>query len=298
VTLRLPPHVCEKSLDHCLDATRAKQGIWPASTRADGLRYARSRTRFHQEREELAMFKVVWVARFRDGISRADALRHWTTIHGPLAAKVSGIDRYVQNHVLCALGAIASSDEPTRFDGYSCCWYGDSTSFEASLRTREWGAIGADSPNLFDDTCWDGWSASLDARTIIDGDEAPFKTVWFVRFKDDVRADPARTREAHDYWIATHGGRFGARVPGISRYVQNHVVRAIDATGENAMMPMEFDGFSECWFEDRGAFERAMTSREWLRMNEDAEGLFDVEYSVPAMSAVLQQTEIVHGAGV
>ncbi len=63
--------------------------------------------------------------------------------------------------------------------------------------------------------------------TIIDGGEGPFKTVWFVRFKPEVRADPGRARAAHAYWISTHGGHYGVKVPGISRYVQNHVASAI-----------------------------------------------------------------------
>ena len=82
-------------------------------------------------------------------------------------------------------------------------------------------------------------------------------------------------------------------MPGISRYVQNHVISAIDGEGENAQIAMDFDGFSECWFADRAAFELAMDSPEWQRMNEDAEELFDVGYIVPAMSAVLEQRVIV-----
>ena len=242
------------------------------------------------------MYKVVWVARFRSGTSAADARRHWTTVHGPLGARVPGIERYVQSHVISALGALAPSEEPAAFDGYSCCWYADRGAFEASLRTPEWSALGGDSPNLFDDSRWDGSSASLDRRTIIEGDEAPFKTVWFVRFKSDVRGDPARTREAHEYWIAQHGGHFGVSVPGISRYVQNHVVHPIDGNGENEQISMDFDGFSECWFADRAAFELAMASPEWLRMNEDAVDLFDIGYTVPSMSAVLEQHVIVAGA--
>ena len=241
------------------------------------------------------MYKVVWVARFGSDVSAADARRHWTTVHGPLAVRVKGIERYVQSHVVSSLGPVAPSDEPAAFDGYSCCWYGDREAFEASLRSPEWAAIGEDSPHLFDDSRWDGWSASLDRRLIIDGEEAPYKTVWFVRFKPDVRRDPARTREAHEYWIAQHGGHFGIRVPGIGRYVQNHVISPIDATGENGDINMDFDGFSECWFADRAAFELAMASPEWLRMNEDAEDLFDIGYSVPRMSAVLEQHVIIAG---
>jgi uncharacterized protein (TIGR02118 family) len=239
------------------------------------------------------MYKVVWVARFRDGVSREQARRHWTEVHGPLGARVRGIERYVQNHVLSALGPVAVSDEPAAFDGYSCCWYREREAFEESLRTPEWAALGVDSPHIFDDSRWEGWSASLDSRTIIDGAEAPFKTVWFVRFRPDVRADPDRSREAHEYWIARHGGHFGTQVPGISRYVQNHVISAIDGEGENAQIAMDFDGFSECWFADRAAFELALGSKEWRRMNQDAEDLFEIDYIVPAMSAVLEQRVIV-----
>jgi uncharacterized protein (TIGR02118 family) len=228
-------------------------------------------------------------------MAKDDARKHWAETHGAYGAKVPQIERYVQNHVSSALGPVGVSGEDAAFDGYSCCWYADSESFEASLKTPEWEAIGADSPNLFDDSRWDGWSAALDARTIVEGDEGPFKTVWFVRFKPEVRADPERTRDAHEYWIATHGGFFGVKVPGIGRYVQNHVVSAIDGTGENDQIAMEYDGFSECWFEDEAAFDRAMASPEWLRMNEDAEGLFDIEYSVPGMSAVVQEHVIVKG---
>ena len=241
------------------------------------------------------MYKVVWVARFHGGISNEDARRHWSEVHAPLGAKVAGIDRYVQSHVLSALGPLGVSDEQAAFDGYSCCWYRDRDAFEESLRTPEWAALGVDSPNLFDDSRWDGSSASLDARTIIEGPLAPFKTVWFVRFKPDVRAEPSRSREAHEYWIAQHGGHFGTQVPGISRYIQNHVASAIGAEGETPGVKMDFDGFSECWFEDRAAFDLAMASPEWLRMNEDAEQLFDLDYIVPAMSAVLAENVVVAG---
>jgi uncharacterized protein (TIGR02118 family) len=239
------------------------------------------------------MYKVVWVARFREGVSREEARRHWREVHAPLGTRVAAIERYVQNHVLSALGPLALSEEPAAFDGYSCCWYRDRNVFEESLRTPEWAALGIDSPNLFDDSRWEGSSASLDPRTIIDGPAAPFKTVWFVRFKPDVRGDPQRSSEAHERWIASHGGQFGARVPGIARYVQNHVVAAIDGAGENPDIAMDFDGFSECWFADRGAFELAMASPEWAEMNEDAAELFELDYIVPAMSALLEENVIV-----
>jgi uncharacterized protein (TIGR02118 family) len=239
------------------------------------------------------VYKVVWIARFKEGIESESAHRHWAEVHGPLGAKVPGIERYVQNHVVSGLGHVAVDDERTDFDGYSCCWYRDRPTFETSLETPEWAALGADSANVFDDSRWDGWSAALDSHVIVDGDEGPFKTVWIMRFTPEIRADPELTREAHAAWIDVHGREFGVRVPEIGRYVQNHVVSAIDATGENPELQLEFDGFSECWFESREAFERAMASDEWLAMNEDALRLFDVDAAVPHMSAVIDERVIV-----
>ena len=40
-----------------------------------------------------------------------------------------------------------------------------------------------------------------------------------------------------------------------------------------------------------------MGSPEWLRMNEDAEDLFDLDYVVPAMSAVLAEHVVLERAG-
>jgi hypothetical protein len=56
---------------------------------------------------------------------------------------------------------------------------------------------------------------------------------------------------------------------------------------------MDFDGFSEGWFADRGAFELAIAPPEWAAMNEDAAELFDLDYIVPAMSALLDENVIV-----
>jgi uncharacterized protein (TIGR02118 family) len=234
------------------------------------------------------MYKVAWIARFLEGLDRAEGFRHWRDIHGPLGRAVPGIDRYVQNYATQSLGMVGVSDDPPAFDGYSCCWYADRDAFHTSLETPEWAAIMADGPNLFEVDYFWGMSAALEEATIIDGPEGPLKTVWIVRFKDDIRSDPGRTREAHQYWIDTHGRHFGVRVPVIGRYVQNHVVEPIGADGVDETA-LRFDGFSECWFEDRAAFDRCMASSEWDEMNQDAENLFDVDFILSGMSAVLEE---------
>ncbi len=235
------------------------------------------------------MVKVVWFARFLPGLSREEGRRHWREIHGPLGAVVPGIEAYVQSYAITALGAVGPTDGALAFDGYSCCWYADEESFLASLQTPEWAAISADAPNLFDTDSFWGMSAILDPHTIVDGDYGPVKAVWPVRFKDGIRRDSARTQEAHEYWIETHGGHFGRAVPGISRYVQNHCVAPLGVDGADESIALLFDGFSECWFEDQAAFELAMASPEWLAMNDDAENLFDLDYILGGMSALIDE---------
>ena len=57
--------------------------------------------------------------------------RHWREVHGPLAARMPGLRRYHQNHMVDAspLG-IGSSPEGWRLDGISELWFDDVASME------------------------------------------------------------------------------------------------------------------------------------------------------------------------
>lgn len=234
------------------------------------------------------MYKVVWLCRFAPGKDAGACRHHWSTVHGPLGAQVAGIQRYVQNHAQDSLGLVGIAERPRAFDGYSCCWYDDEEAFTASLRTPEWAKMGEDSPNLFDHEWFWGWSAELEEYTVIEGDRSPFKVAWVVRFKDDIRGDEGRRDEAHEYWKHTHGA-FALDVPGIDRYVQNHAVDPIGEWGVDETLDLNFDGFSECWFADRNAFDAAMASPAWDAMNRDAENLFDLDFSLGGMSVLVEE---------
>jgi uncharacterized protein (TIGR02118 family) len=228
------------------------------------------------------MVKVVWIGRFLPGLERAEARRHWRDVHGPLGREVPQIERYVQSHAVEPLG-----DAPLGFDGYSSCWYADEASLVESFGTPEWAKLGPDGETLFDMAWFWGMSAILDERTIVDGDEGPFKTVWIVRFRDEIRRDPARARDAHEHWVETHGA-LGQAVPGIGRYVQSHCVAPLGAEGADESIDLQFDGFSECWFEDRAAYERAVGSPEWAVMGEDAATFCDGDW-MRGMGAVVEE---------
>lgn len=232
------------------------------------------------------MYKIARIGRYAPGVSKEDGRRRWSGPVAALGAAVPGVERYVQSHSTQSLGLLGVNDDPPKFDGYACVWFTDRDAYTASTATAEWEALAASANELFDVDWMSSMSAAVDERTIIDGPMGPFKAVWIVRFKDEIRADPGRVRDAHEYWTRTHGGAFGVKVPGIDRYVQNHV---IEPMGDQVP---EFDGFSECWFQDRAAFDVTMESQEWDDMNNDAPNLFDVDLIVSGMSALLDEIVI------
>ena len=201
-----------------------------------------------------------------------------------------GVGRYVQNFATSSLGLVDIHDSRPAFDGYACVWFADRDTLQSSMRSPEWSAMDADTASLLVPDPLRSLTAAVEEKLIIDGPTGPFKAVWFVQFSADIRADAGRTREAHEYWTRTHGGAFGVRVPGIDRYVQNHVVEPV-ADGA----PLGYDGFSECWFQDRAAFDVTMESQEWDDMNNDAKNIFDRDWIVGGWSSLLDEVVVKGG---
>lgn len=57
------------------------------------------------------MFTVTFVL-YEGGMDRAQALRYWRETHGPIVAKVPGVQRYVQQH------AVGAPDGEPRSSGW------------------------------------------------------------------------------------------------------------------------------------------------------------------------------------
>ena len=210
------------------------------------------------------MYKVVWFARFPQGMAKEDARRYWAEHHAPLSLR-SSIERYVQNHVsgpLPTVGGVPSQE--THFDGYSLGWWSDKDAFDATMESPGWKALEADGDNVFDMTWLHGMSASLREFVVIDGPASPFKVLWMVRFKEGLGTD-----EAHTYWENVHGSIF--KRLDIDRYVQNHVVGEVYPGDQPG-----FDGFSECWFKDEEQFLRAIQSDAWAEAVVDGDNVFDM----------------------
>jgi uncharacterized protein (TIGR02118 family) len=70
---------------------------------------------------------------------------YWRGQHGPLAAKVPGIERYVQCHV--SPGIYRAGREPL-FDGVPISWFADAEALRASGSTPEYEAVRRDEANF------------------------------------------------------------------------------------------------------------------------------------------------------
>ena len=69
--------------------------------------------------------------------------------------------------------------------------------------------------------------------------------------------------------------------------MQNHVVEPV-ADG----VELGYDGFSECWFQDRAVFDVTMESTEWDEMNNDAKNIFDRDWIIGGWSSLLDEVVV------
>ena len=228
------------------------------------------------------MFKVVWVARFRENMTREDGSAYWTDVHGPLGLRVDALEGYVQNHVVGTIGASGIIDADPAFDGYSCEWFEDREAFETMLASPEWQAVVEDGPKVFAMGSLHGMSSVVEQRVMLDGPRSPFKVAWFARFRPDLSRS-----EASDYWLNVHGP-IALEAGGFDRYVQNLVVGSLGPNGVGDD-PVRYDGFSECWFESQEADERAVAAAGWKQLVDDGPNLLDMAALERVMSVVVEE---------
>lgn len=90
------------------------------------------------------MIKFVGIVTRRPGMSREEFLRYWREVHGPLAAALPGLRRYVQNPPLELPGR-----EP-RYDGMAELWFDDLDSLRAAFRSPQGARVRADEAQFID----------------------------------------------------------------------------------------------------------------------------------------------------
>jgi uncharacterized protein (TIGR02118 family) len=90
------------------------------------------------------MVKIVFTFARLPGLSFAEFSQHWLEVHGPLAAELPGLRRYVQNHAI--LEAYAFRD--MTHDGFAEMWFDDFDALQRALQSSAWQAVRDDGSTL------------------------------------------------------------------------------------------------------------------------------------------------------
>jgi len=90
------------------------------------------------------MTKVIYVLHRRPDMDAGEFCRYWRDVHGPLAARMPGLRRYVQDYPLPA----SSRELPC--DGIAELWFDGPEEMQAAFASPEGVATLADSPNFLD----------------------------------------------------------------------------------------------------------------------------------------------------
>jgi hypothetical protein len=110
-------------------------------------------------------YKVVWIVRFKEGMTREAGRAHWREVHGPIFAELD-IDRYVQNHVVGPIDAEGEAGGiELGFDGFSECWFRDERQFLDAIQSDAWALAREDGLDVFDMTQL--WGAALEENVVV-----------------------------------------------------------------------------------------------------------------------------------
>jgi len=93
------------------------------------------------------MVKIIYVITRKAGMSVEEFQRYWRETHGPIAARIPGVRKYVQCHTLPELYA---GERPPPYDGVAELWFDDLEAFRQASRTPEVAAAVEDERNFID----------------------------------------------------------------------------------------------------------------------------------------------------
>jgi uncharacterized protein (TIGR02118 family) len=92
-----------------------------------------------------SMVKAIFILSRIPGLTLAEFFEHWFEVHGPLAARLPGLRRYVQNHAIPEAYAFRGMTH----DGWAELWFDDLASLQAAFKSPEAKAVREDSATLF-----------------------------------------------------------------------------------------------------------------------------------------------------
>jgi uncharacterized protein (TIGR02118 family) len=204
--------------------------------------------------QETAVIVRMGLIQKRSDIGSDDFRTHWRDSHGPLAAKLPGLRRYHQNHVVDrAQRGISYARGGNDFDGFSELWFDDVPSMLAAFATEDVQLLGKDEDRFIGD---------LKLITAIQHVVIPkpsgiplIKRMSTLKRRADVSSEKFKSE-----WFDVHSFLV-KRLPEVKGYTQNLIFDRSQARGRPATYEeLPIDGIVELWFTDVDALNAAFAS--------------------------------------
>ena len=93
------------------------------------------------------MIKLIYAITRKEELSVDEFQTYWRETHGPIAAKIPGVRRYVQCHTL---PETYGGKEPPPYDGAAELWFDDMEAFRGGIASPECEAARQDELNFID----------------------------------------------------------------------------------------------------------------------------------------------------
>lgn len=195
------------------------------------------------------MIKIITLFKRRAGMAVEDFQHRWLHEHGPLAAGMPGMRRYVQSHTLPQ--GYRKGELP--YDGISEMWFDSIETWHASRETPGAQAIAADQADFTDA----GRTVVMPVDVLVMKDGAipdnAVKNIEFVNQRAGMDRDAFRA-----HWRDIHGP-IASRIEVIRRYEQNPLQLSEYAAGA---MP-RYDGLAITWFDSTAAMKQGATTEAY-----------------------------------
>ncbi len=209
------------------------------------------------------------ILRKKDGLTTESFRQHWSDVHGPIAAQISGLRRYCQNHVVDSMQRGFSYPRGQDvIDGFSQLWFADLASMQRSLDPETCRMLVEDEANFI------GSLKLVVAEQNIVIPVATGRPLLKRMSTLKRRADVSPEKFKHE-WFNVHS-ELVKRLPQVMGYTQNLILeRSVEKEGKSSDMAATYDdipidGIVELWFEDMASLETAFASPDGRMLMEHA----------------------------
>jgi len=180
----------------------------------------------------------------RADIDQQEFRTHWRTGHGALAAKLPGLRRYHQNHIVDrSQRGITYARDGLDFDGFSELWFDDVPAMQAAFASDEVKALAADEDRFISDL---KLISAVQHVVIPTPTDVPLiKRMTTLKRRPDVSAE-----KFQEEWFDVHSVLV-KRLPQVKGYTQNLIFDRSHGRGKSATYDeLPIDGIVELWFTD------------------------------------------------